>query len=272
MGNAISGAEKPKRVLMVGLDAAGKTTMLYTMQMGDVVTTIPTIGFNVETVSNAKLHFTVWDVGGRDKIRPLWRHFYQGCEGVIFVVDSNDRDRIDDCRQELGKMCAEDELRSLPLLVFANKQDLPNAMTVVEVSEALGLREGMGRLYHVQPSIAPGSEGLEEGLAWLTEAIDSGLVGPPLVVMVTVVEESGTQRVSFTNLAGTELANVSRTEAAQRTFGDVQREVAERAEVEPRSVQFVLPDGCVSNARSTALVLDVLRQPPSVEQSGCVVL
>merc|ERR1712136_248482 len=131
-----------------------------------------------------------------------------------------------------------------------------------------GLREGMGRLYHVQPSIAPGSE----GLAWLTEAIDSGLVGPPLVVMVTVVEESGTQRVSFTNLAGTELANVSRSEAAQRTFGDVQREIADRAEVEPRSVQFVLPDGCVSNARSTALVLDVLRPPPSVEQSGCVVL
>ncbi|CAJ1452542.1 unnamed protein product [Effrenium voratum] len=111
------------RILMVGLDAAGKTTILYKLKLGEVVTTIPTIGFNVETVEYKNLSFTVWDVGGQDKIRPLWRHYYQGTNGLIYVVDSNDRDRIEDAREELNKMLNEDEMRDAVLLVFANKQD-----------------------------------------------------------------------------------------------------------------------------------------------------
>merc|ERR1712228_950083 len=89
------------RILMVGLDAAGKTTILYKLKLGEVVTTIPTIGFNVETVEYKNLSFTVWDVGGQDKIRPLRRHYYQGTNGLIYVVDSNDRDRSEDAREEL---------------------------------------------------------------------------------------------------------------------------------------------------------------------------
>ena len=84
-------------------------------------------------------HTKVWDVGGQDKIRPLWRHYYQGTNGLIYVVDSNDRDRIEDAREELNKMLNEDEMRDAVLLVFANKQDLPNAMTAAEVTEKLGL-------------------------------------------------------------------------------------------------------------------------------------
>ena len=72
----------------VGLDAAGKTTILYKLKLGEVVTTIPTIGFNVETVHYKNITFTVWDVGGQDKIRPLWRHYYEDAQGLIFVVDS----------------------------------------------------------------------------------------------------------------------------------------------------------------------------------------
>ena len=92
--------KRDMRILMVGLDAAGKTTILYKLKLGEVVTTIPTIGFNVETVEYKNISFTVWDVGGQDKIRPLWRHYYQNTQGLIFVVDSNDRDRIDDARDE----------------------------------------------------------------------------------------------------------------------------------------------------------------------------
>eukprot|EP00493_Phyllostaurus_siculus_P011173 UN11330 len=84
------------RILMVGLDAAGKTTILYKLKLGEVVNTIPTIGFNVETVTYKNIKFTVWDVGGQDKIRPLWRHYYTGTNGIIFVVDSNDQERMDD--------------------------------------------------------------------------------------------------------------------------------------------------------------------------------
>ncbi|RNE98217.1 ADP-ribosylation factor 1, partial [Trypanosoma rangeli] len=81
------------RILMVGLDAAGKTTILYKLKLGEIVTTIPTIGFNVETVEYKNLKFTMWDVGGQDVLRPLWRHYYQNTNGIIFVVDSNDRER-----------------------------------------------------------------------------------------------------------------------------------------------------------------------------------
>merc|ERR1712063_158936 len=131
--------KRDMRILMVGLDAAGKTTILYKLKLGEVVTTIPTIGFNVETVEYKNISFTVWDVGGQDKIRPLWRHYYQGTQGLIFVVDSNDRDRVEDAREELDKMINEDEMRDAVLLVFANKQDLPNAMPAAEITEKLGL-------------------------------------------------------------------------------------------------------------------------------------
>ena len=82
------------RLLMVGLDAGGKTTILYKLKLGEIVTTIPTIGFNVETVQYKHILFTCWDVGGKDKIRPLYRHYYQNTSALILVVDSNDRDRI----------------------------------------------------------------------------------------------------------------------------------------------------------------------------------
>ena len=100
--------KKDMRILMVGLDAAGKTTILYKLKLGEVVTTIPTIGFNVETVDYKNISFTVWDVGGQDKIRNLWRHYYQNTQGLIFVVDSNDKARIEDARNELHKMLQEE--------------------------------------------------------------------------------------------------------------------------------------------------------------------
>merc|ERR1712137_1419659 len=129
--------KKPMRILMVGLDAAGKTTTLYKLKLGEIVTTIPTIGFNVETVEYKNIAFTVWDVGGQGKIRPLWRHYYQNTTGVIYVVDSNDRERIGEAREELTKILADDELRQAVLLIFANKQDLPNAMTAAGTSNPL---------------------------------------------------------------------------------------------------------------------------------------
>jgi len=171
-------AKKEMRILMVGLDAAGKTTILYKLKLGEVVTTIPTIGFNVETVEYKNISFTVWDVGGQDKIRPLWRHYYQNTQGVIFVVDSNDRDRIDDgsgcqnsAKDELTRMLAEDELRDAVLLVFANKQDLPNAMKVQEVTERLGLNKLRNRQWYIQGTAATTGDGLYEGLDWLSATL-----------------------------------------------------------------------------------------------------
>ncbi|KAI9506101.1 ADP-ribosylation factor [Coemansia spiralis] len=160
--------KREMRILMVGLDAAGKTTILYKLKLGEIVTTIPTIGFNVETVEYRNISFTVWDVGGQDKIRPLWRHYFQNTQGIIFVVDSNDRDRMVEARDELQRMLNEDELRDAILLVFANKQDLPNAMNGDEIREALGLRSIKNRECHVQRTCATTGDGLYEGLDWLS--------------------------------------------------------------------------------------------------------
>merc|ERR1711879_815528 len=155
---------KEMRILMVGLDAAGKTTILYKLKLGEVVTTIPTIGFNVETVEYKNIKFTVWDMGGQDKIRKLWRYYYQNTQGLIFVIDSNDHGRIEDAREELTKIVSEDEMRDAVVLVFANKQDLPTAMTGAEVSEKLGLQNMCHRQWFIQSTCATTGDGLYEGL------------------------------------------------------------------------------------------------------------
>merc|ERR1711870_16438 len=102
------------------------------------------------------------------KIRKLWRDYYNNTQGLIFVVDSNDRDRIEDAREELMKMMNEDEMRDAALLVFANKQDLPNAMTASEVTEKLGLQSMRGRQWFIQSACATTGDGLYEGLDWLS--------------------------------------------------------------------------------------------------------
>jgi len=163
--------KKEMRILMVGLDAAGKTTILYKLKLGEIVTTIPTIGFNVETVEYKNISFTVWDVGGQDKIRPLWRHYFQNTQGIIFVVDSNDRERISEAREELQRMLNEDELRDALLLVFANKQDLPNAMNAAEITDKLGLHGLRHRTWFIQAACATSGDGLYEGLEWLSANI-----------------------------------------------------------------------------------------------------
>ncbi|KAJ8361031.1 hypothetical protein SKAU_G00175560 [Synaphobranchus kaupii] len=163
--------KKQMRILMVGLDAAGKTTILYKLKLGEIVTTIPTIGFNVETVEYKNICFTVWDVGGQDKIRPLWRHYFQNTQGLIFVVDSNDRERTQEAAEELQKMLQEDELRDAVLLVFANKQDLPNAMSISEMTEKLSLPSLRNRTWYVQATCATQGTGLYEGLDWLSEQL-----------------------------------------------------------------------------------------------------
>ncbi|KAL7860729.1 hypothetical protein AOLI_G00170780 [Acnodon oligacanthus] len=177
MGNMFAGlfknlfGKKEMRILMVGLDAAGKTTILYKLKLGEIVTTIPTIGFNVETVEYKNISFTVWDVGGQDKIRPLWRHYFQNTQGLIFVVDSNDRERINEAREELTRMLAEDELRDAVLLVFANKQDLPNAMNAAEITDKLGLHSLRHRNWYIQATCATSGDGLYEGLDWLSNQL-----------------------------------------------------------------------------------------------------
>ena len=137
--NRFSAFRRDVRILLLGLDAAGKTTILYKLKMNETVNTIPTIGFNMETLQYKNVEFQCWDIGGQDKLRTLWRHYYEGSHAIIFVVDSADRERIQEAQDTLKMMLDSEELADAVLLVYANKQDLPGAMTTPEVVDKLGL-------------------------------------------------------------------------------------------------------------------------------------
>ena len=137
--NNFAGGKKEVRILMLGLDAAGKTTILYKMKLDEVVNTIPTIGFNVETFTYKNIEFNAWDIGGQYKLRSLWSHYFDNIDALVYIVDSADMDRIEENKETLQGLLREDQLKDAKLLVYCNKQDLPNAMSCPEVVERLGL-------------------------------------------------------------------------------------------------------------------------------------
>ena len=160
--------DKEAPILVLGLDNAGKTTILYRLQVGAVVSTIPTIGFNVETVTFKNVKFQVWDLGGQTSIRPYWRCYYPNTTAIVYVVDSCDKERIPTSKEELQGILEEDELRDCIIMVFANKQDLPEAATEVEITEGLGLNGVKDRQWAIFKTSALKGEGLWEGMEWLS--------------------------------------------------------------------------------------------------------
>ena len=159
------------RILMVGLDAAGKTTILYKLKFNETVSTIPT-KFNVETVSPYKgVTFTVWDVGGQEKIRPLWRHYFQNTQGLIFVVDSSDLERISEARTELFSVLESPEMEGVPVVVIGNKQDLPRALKSHELAQQLSLLQHKANPWHVQEACAKNGDGIYEATHKLSDMV-----------------------------------------------------------------------------------------------------
>lgn len=160
-------SKKEHRILMLGLDGAGKSTILYSLKLGEVFScSVPTIGFNYETLEYKNVKFNIWDVGGQDKIRILWKHYFVNTRALIYVVDSSDNDRIEETREILHNLCGEEELNGVPVLVFANKQD----MAVVgskQMRDRLGFMNIKGRNIRLQETCAINGTGLKEGLDWL---------------------------------------------------------------------------------------------------------
>uniref|UniRef100_A0A0D3GXZ0 Uncharacterized protein n=1 Tax=Oryza barthii TaxID=65489 RepID=A0A0D3GXZ0_9ORYZ len=176
------------RILVLGLDNAGKTTILYRLQMGEVVSTIPSgfpapdslifflpfaIGFNVETVQYNNIKFQVWDLGGQTSIRPYWRCYFPNTQAIIYVVDSSDTDRLVTAKEEFHAILEEDELKGAVVLVYANKQDLPGALDDAAITESLELHKIKSRQWAIFKTSAIKGEGLFEGLDWLSNALKS---------------------------------------------------------------------------------------------------
>jgi len=160
------------RVVTLGLDGAGKTSLLFKLKQDEFVSAIPTVGFNVETMEYKNMQFTVWDVGGQHKLRPLWKHYYQNTQAVIFVIDSSDRSRLEEAKGELVKLMGEKELKDAVILVLLNKQDVTGCLSAEEISDQLSLHKVCsGKSWHIMGCTARTGEGLPESLDWLSHQL-----------------------------------------------------------------------------------------------------
>ncbi|XP_037446082.1 ADP-ribosylation factor-like [Triticum dicoccoides] len=159
------------KVVMLGLDAFGKTTILYRLHYGDFVQTIPTVGFNVDKVQYKNVSFNVWDVRGQEKLRKLRKIYFSNSDALIYDVDSLDRERIEDARQEFQTIIKEPLMSKSIILVLANKQDLKGSMSPAEVSEGLGLHDLKNKIWHIQGACAIRGEGIYDGLDWLASTL-----------------------------------------------------------------------------------------------------
>lgn len=159
-------------ILILGLDASGKTTILNRLKCGENKQTIPTIGFNCEHIKFGRLSFVGWDIGGQDNIRKMWHNYFENADAVVFVIDSNDRRRFKAVKEELKNLVNHRLLRECPFLIFANKQDLPQAMSASNLSDSLNLHSVMGQSnWKMVNSTATMGKGIDDGFKWLSSIV-----------------------------------------------------------------------------------------------------
>eukprot|EP00667_Euglena_gracilis_P023610 EG_transcript_26745 len=163
--------EREMRLLMLGLDNAGKTTILKAFNNEDINTISPTLGFNIKSLEYKGYTLNVWDVGGQQTLRTYWRNYYEQTDGLVWVVDSHDLVRLQDCSIELHNLLKEEKLAGASLLIFANKQDLEGSLSATQIYQALQLQSITGRHMNIVACSAVTSQGLMEGIDWLVSDI-----------------------------------------------------------------------------------------------------
>lgn len=163
--------EKEARILVLGLDNAGKTSCLKKLSDEDITHIMPTQGFNIKSLVHDGFKLNVWDIGGQRTIRPYWRNYFEQTDALVYVVDSADRRRLEESGMELQLLLEETKLAGIPLLVFANKQDLINALPAKEIAEAMNLYSIRDRQWQIQACSAKTGDGLPEGMEWVVKAM-----------------------------------------------------------------------------------------------------
>eukprot|EP00937_MAST-01D_sp_MAST-1D-sp2_P002422 g2422.t1 len=166
-------AEKEARILVLGLDNSGKTTILKKLSEEDITHIMPTQGFNIKSLQHEGFKLNVWDIGGQKSIRPYWRNYYDQTDALIYVIDSADNRRLEETGVELGQLLEEDKLANVPLLIMANKQDLMNAEESSAIADALNLHSIRDRPWHIQACSAKTGEGLQEGMEWTVSKVNN---------------------------------------------------------------------------------------------------
>ncbi|KAJ4325267.1 hypothetical protein N0V94_000791 [Neodidymelliopsis sp. IMI 364377] len=161
--------DKEMRILMLGLDNAGKTTIVKKIMNEDVNSVSPTLGFIIKTIEYDGYKLNIWDVGGQKTLRTYWKNYFEKTDTLIWVVDATDRGRIGDCRQELAGLLLEERLSGASLLVFKNKSDVPGAMDEDDVREGLGLDAIKTHRWAILSCSAMTGLNLQEGLQWVVQ-------------------------------------------------------------------------------------------------------
>jgi len=171
MWRRVFGSDSECKIVIVGLNNAGKTTILYKLHLGQVVMTQPTIGSNVEEVKHDGLTFMVWDLGGQETLRAHWATYFEDTDAVVFVVDSNDQENMVLAKMELFNVVLHEDLKYACLLVLANKQDIQGCRNAGEIAEDLSLHTIRTHEWQIQSCCALTGEGLQEGLGWIASRI-----------------------------------------------------------------------------------------------------
>eukprot|EP01065_Artemidia_motanka_P048550 TRINITY_DN7842_c0_g1_i1.p1 TRINITY_DN7842_c0_g1~~TRINITY_DN7842_c0_g1_i1.p1 ORF type:complete len:178 (+),score=55.56 TRINITY_DN7842_c0_g1_i1:67-600(+) len=162
--------EKEPRLVILGLDNAGKTTILKNLSDEDIASVAPTQGFNLKSVSHDGVKLNLWDIGGQVVLRTYWRNYLDNTDCLIYVVDSADKVRLEECGTELQHLLEDEKMAGVPILIFANKQDLATSLSADAVSEALTLHCIRDRKWSIQGCSGKTGEGLEDGLTWAVKA------------------------------------------------------------------------------------------------------
>ncbi|XP_074769409.1 ADP-ribosylation factor-like protein 11 [Athene noctua] len=174
MGKLISKGHRKRdaRVVMLGLDFAGKSTLLYKLKSGRAVETCPTVGFNVESLQTpCRISFTLWDVGGQDNLRASWLDYLEDTKTLIFVLDSTDTARLPEAMAALEEVLSQPSMAGVPVLLLANKQEVPGALAPAELGERLRWGQLARRRWVLQGCSAHTGQGLQEALAILGELL-----------------------------------------------------------------------------------------------------
>jgi ADP-ribosylation factor-like protein 3 len=163
--------DKEARLLFLGLDNSGKTTCLKKLSDEDISHISPTQGFNIKSLSQEGFKLNAWDIGGQKAIRAYWPNYYENTDILVFVVDAADEKRLEECGIELQQLLDVDNLKNVPVLILANKQDLSNALSAADISDKLSLSSIRDRKWQIQACSAKTGEGLHEGMEWAVRAI-----------------------------------------------------------------------------------------------------
>ena len=173
-------SKKNAKISVLGLDRAGKTTMLQRLKTGRwIPDTTPTIGMNAETIQIGDVTFSAWDLGGQLQFRrALWEMYTKNSAGLIYVVDVSDPARYPEARSNLWRMLKMNHLKDIPLAIFANKVDLlernKTELNEEDLANFMGINKKMSRVLNIFRTSAKTGEGIHKGIYWLADAIQEG--------------------------------------------------------------------------------------------------